>query len=180
MGEGVSINPGSIGASNPELSRYILDCQELMDSIMFRLQGNVLLKNPDGSSRIVHLEDRKYSNEAIAWMRGKIEENLNKVVFLSTYQTTGEMLREGYFIRQGFRTELWYFWKEFKLSNEQYKELNELHRNFVCVAIRIPLFSGHKNFLRDTTNQSTSIVTQNLNDNQNRGGFLGGLGLGRR
>jgi len=179
MGDGVTINPGSIGSSNPELSRYILDCQELMDSIMFRLQGNVLLKNPDGSSRIVHLQDRQYSNEAVAWMRGKMEENLNKVVFLSTYQTPAEMLKEGSFIRRGFRKELWFFWKDFKLSNEQYKELNELHRNFVCAAIRIPLHGGHKKFLMETTNQSTSIVTQNLNDNQNRG-LLGGLGLGGR
>ena len=174
MSGNVTVNPGAIGSSSEGLAREILDNSKILENARMRLQGWAKIRNEKGEEVMVQLEDRGYSKECVAWMMGKLEEIMNKNMYLSDLDNEEAMLLEARSIAMGFNEELWLHWKKFSLSVEQYKELCEMHRNYLSQTIRHPLKRGIRDLLTKTTNEQTMRSDQTVREStEKRGGFFG-------
>lgn len=183
MPENVTLVSPSIGASNSELSRYILDNEEIIDEIMERLQGIVAVRDADGTRRVIKIKDRAYSDKCLAWFKGKMREILNKNMALS-FLDEPSMYREAQYIIVSFHEELWLSWRTYLSENEsiavdQYKELTSMYCNYLSESIRHPLQKGIRDLISHTTTESRQNIVQTVSEQQERKGFLGGLLGGR-
>lgn len=169
---GETLMVGSIGSTSPQLSQYILDSSEILEDVLLRLQGKVKLMQEDGSYKVVDVAECQYNPRCFAWTKGKLQEVLNKNMYLSQLDEI-EMYKEARCISMGFITELYYNSKSFEIGVEQFTELVQLHRNFLSQAIRRPLGESDKRFLKETTSESTQRVQQSLTEQREKKGLFG-------
>lgn len=170
---------GGIGSAQPEFSRYILDMTQDLEDTMLRLQGFSKVSYVDTAegklkNRMIKVSDSAFSEESIVWMRGKLHEILHKGMLLSSLDDQ-EMYQEGRYISLGFIEELYHKSKKFNLSLDQYEELCQTHRNFLCTALRAGKRAGYRGFLRDTTSETNTRLIQNVTQDQQKRGLLSGL-----
>lgn len=166
---------GSIGSTSPELSRYILDSDEILEDAMRHLEGFARQTNNDGSpAGYVRMSDRAYNKRCLTWMRSKLQQILNKNMYLSSLNSD-EMYSEARFMICGFLNELYFNSKEFDLTVERYEELRHLYSNYLHQAIRRPLNESDKRFLKETTTESTQRLQQTISEQQVKKGIVGKL-----
>lgn len=179
--QNVTVMPGSMGSSSPELSRYILDNEEIIDEIMERLMGRVSIKLPDGSKLELRDRDAKrdYKDATFVWIKGKMREVLNKNMSLSKLnaEQSYEMAK---WMAVNFCEELWLGWGQYlsddqTLAVSQYKELTSLYANFLDEIIRHPLEGGIRAMLTTTTAETSANVRQVTTETSEKKGLLGGL-----
>lgn len=173
---------GGIGATNTELSRYMLSSDEILEDAIDRLLGRYKVHYQDGTTEYKsyidkradsHITGRVYNNYCLGWYRGKLQEILNKNLFLSNFNRV-EMYREARCMIQNFLTELFYNSMTFELDIEKYEELKNMYSNYLSQAIRHPLNEGDKKFLKETTSESTQKLQQTSTEQQKKeGGFFG-------
>jgi len=162
---------GSIGASNAELSRYILDGEDLVNELIQALAGYAVVKNEEGEEKLVKVRDG-YRDNVLLWMRKKMREVLNKNMYLSQLSVS-DMYREARYFAINFVTELFYYAKDFDINSEQFEELKNSYYNFLSVSIRRALFESDKKFLGMTTSETTQNVHQNISEQSEKRGLLG-------
>lgn len=170
-----TIVTGSIGSSSPELSRFILDSDDVLESTMRRLQGFARETQPDGTWKYGFVSKNRYNKACLSWMRGKLEEIMDKNMYLSNITTEEMMYREARFIVVGFLDELYYNAKDFDLTIEKFEELRHLYSNRLHQVIRRPLNEGDKRFLKETTQESTQRLQQTISEQQVKKGIMGRL-----
>lgn len=169
---------GSIGSTSPELSRFMLDSQEILEEYMLLLEGKVKLSDADGGFSVKSV-GKPFASEVCGWMREKLLQVLNKHVYLSNLNQ-GEMYREGRIMSMMFWDELWCRSCEFNLSPSDMRQLLTMYTNSVSAAIRAPLDQGMRKTIRDTTSETTQRVEQRMTESTEKKGGLFGLFGGNR
>lgn len=180
-GDNVTISPSSIGASNAEGMRYILDSSEQLQEAYYRMHGymKALEKAPNGSVVVVWKPDKtiSYNPACCNWMDAKLSQILNKNQFLSRYNTAEEMNKEGFVMVLAFQKELFFKLKQFEISKvDDYIFLKNFYSDFVSQAIRHALYQSDKDFLGKTTSETTMRSQQDIREQTAKGGITGILG----
>ena len=178
----VTIQASSIGAGQADLSKYILNSDEVLQENYYRLHGYIKTIKPgsDGKATIIweKKEDMAYSDECISFMDSKLAQILSKDQKLSNYNTELEMNKEGWVMVESFIWELALQLKEFDITQpEKFKVLVKIYSNILSQAIRHPLYQGDKDFLSKTTSETTTKIQQDQSIREQRGGIMGKLPL---
>lgn len=169
---------GNMGSAQPALSQFMLNSDEILEEHMLRLQGKVRVTNPDGTIGTRKV-GKEYSEQTIAWMRGKLLEILNKHMFLSNLKRE-EMLKEARIMMLIFWDELWFRSCEFELELNDRRELLTLYSNTIAYAVRAPLDEGIRKTLTSTSSESTQRVQQTLTESsEKKGGLFNLFGGGK-
>jgi len=175
MAEEVHFHGGSM-SGNAELSRFVLDSKEYLESLILGMQGYVKIARQDGTFELMEIPERKLNPRCQLFIREKVSEIFNKNMALADYSPE-DMWRTQQAISLDFTQELWMNAKEFKLTPERYSELCSMYRNVVDIGLRLPLTKGIRNMLISTTSEQTQNVRQVITDTQEkRGGLFGFLG----
>lgn len=174
MAAGEQIITGPIGATQPELSRYILDNEELIEEAILNLQGYVKITNDKGEEVIKKIKDREYNYECISWMKAKLRAVLNKNTFLSQLDER-DMYRVAGFMSKGFRIELFMNAKDFALPPNKAIELHNMYNDFLDLAIRRALNESDKRFFKETHSETTQRLDQRVTESQEKKGFMSRL-----
>lgn len=165
--------PGSI-AGSPELSRFVLESEYLLDDLVKAMSGEIRQVDADGNIVISYDSKKAFNQECIAWMRSKVQEVLNKNMSLSNYETPAEMYREALSMSVSFKIECWLFTEKFKLKPETYYALCDKYDNYLSPAIRAPLRGGIRNLLTSTHSESTQTI-RSSNVEERSGGLISRL-----
>jgi len=170
---------GSIGSTNTDLSKFMLDSSDVIEEMCLRLQGYELTPSPKGdkliATQITFERGKVYPRQAVSWMRTELRRIMNKNTFLSNISEEDEMYREANSFSTNFKETLWVKWKDLDITVEQFVELCHIYDDFLSMAIRRPLRAGDKGFLKETTSETTSKI-QEMTQTKKDGGLLGGLG----
>lgn len=170
----------SIGAGSSELSRFILNSDDLINDIILYMQGFALIAADNGELVLQKLQAQDnfiiYKPMAVTWMRKKLQEVLNKNFYLSQL-TEIEMYKEAGIISENFKEEAFINMDDLfteKVETKQYNGLCNTFDNFLSQSIRRALNESDKTFLGKTTSESTQKLQQFNSSDQNKGlfGFL--------
>lgn len=168
---------GGIGSQSPELSRYILDPEDLINEILFNLQGYLRVYSSNGKDFTILKPDdsgaRVYNTQVIAWVRLKLKVILNKNLYLSRYNTEEDMIDEARSMYIAYAGELFERSGVFELDPEDIENLCQLYLNLLIPAIRRALYQSDKDFLTKTTSETTQRIQQDIEQSRKDNGFLG-------
>lgn len=168
------IPTGSIGANAPELSRYILDNDEIINEAVKSLQGYVKLIDKSGEEYLKYVEGRAYNDQCVAWMRNKLRTVLNKNTFLSQLDVN-DMYRVASFMAAGFRKEIFLSAKEFGVDSSKMVELHNMYNDYLDLAIRRALNESDKRFFQNTHSEAVQKVHQTIDEREEKKGWTGKL-----
>ena len=176
--DNVTMQSPSIGAGNTELSRRILESDDILQNLLMRLQGKYIVINDKGQPEYKVLEERKFKGQCQAWVIGKVEEIFNKNVALANYSEK-EMESEAKAMCDDFVIGAWLYWRKFfdkEIGVEQYYEICAMYRNFVVPGLRMPLNQGIRKLLSETSSEARQSITQSITEEQTKKGKFFGLG----
>lgn len=171
------VSQGSIGASQPGVTQYVLNAEEIILECTRELEGYVRVTKPNGRFEYLKLKDDEhtvtYPQFVIAWMQGKLRGVMNKNTYLSYIETGLELSEMQWEIQRMFLFELFSRWHEFDLNEKKFMQLSEMHMNALYFATQQILGGGVRNFLAKSTSESTSNVNQKLIESQEKKGIMG-------
>lgn len=163
---------GSIGSTQPELSRYILDDTDILFHIKKTLQGHEMTIGEDGKITYKEGNGKVYSDKCIHFVLDATFQALNKNMKLSNYKDK-EIQRTAWLMCDDFVCNLWMQMKELDINELDIPVLGSMYRNLVDQAIRRPLDESDKRFLKDTFQETSQRIHQDISENQNKGGLFG-------
>lgn len=162
----------SIGASNTELSKFMLEDANHINNIILKLSGynERISTGKDGQiiRKIVYDNKNAYDQKAIDWMERKLYKLLYKGTYLSQYnreQIEPEMLNMAW----NFCEELYLFSDEFNITPTHFIELNNIYDDSISFALRRAVGGAEWNNISRTSSETTSIIKQDVNDARKRG-----------
>jgi len=185
MGDSVVYqNPGSIGASQSEIAKIIIGGETLINEVILRLQGTMIMYDEKGTpyEKQVNIpEKQKYNEQTLLWFRTQLLTILSKSMSLSNLDVN-EMYRMGENMSLGFDKELWQSWSmylsdDFDIAINQYAELCGLHSNFLDAMLRHPLNMGIRDLIGNIHQEQTQNIKSEMRETSEKKGGLFGTGL---
>jgi len=171
------VTQSSIGASQPGVTQYVLNAEEIILECTRELEGYVRVTKPNGRFEYKLLEDKEhqvtYPTFVIAWMQSKLRGVMNKNTYLSYVADGTDLQALQWEIQCMFLFELFARWQEFDLNEKKFMQLCEMHMNALYFATQQILGGGVRNFLAKSTSESTSNVNQKLTEQQEKKGIMG-------
>lgn len=161
---------GAPASTQPGLTQYLLNSDEILEEHMLRLQGKVKVTQPDGTT-LTKKVGKEYSEQVQNWMRGKLLEVLNKHMYLSNLDKK-EMLKEARIMMLIFWKELWFRSCEFDLELNDLRELLTLYCNTVMPAVHAPLDAGMRKAMTETHSETTSRVMSEMKESSEKKGLF--------
>lgn len=163
---------GSIGSSQAELSKYILDDSDILLLVKKTMEGYIVTIDDEG--RIAFEKGdaniRVYNKGCIAFVIQSLSQALNKNLKLSSYDKT-ENKPTAQAMCDDFVLNLYVNMKSYGIFGEDITLLTTMYRNYVDQAMRRPLNESDKRFLSTTTQEQTVRQQQDINQSSNRGLF---------
>lgn len=174
--ENFPISP-TIGASNTELSQYILNAEEVIIEITRELEGYKKITKANGALSYEQIPEAKrgaiYPEHCILWVQSKLRQILNKNTYLSNITKEDDLFATQWAIQKMFITELLTHWYDFELDEKKFLYLAELYMNFLDFATRRPFGAGDRGFLSRTTTEVTQRSHQTIAEESEKKGLFG-------
>ena len=184
-GEGsVVYQPGSIGASQAEIAKILINGDEIINELILRLQGVMILYDEKGNpyeKRIEIPQEQQYKEQTLLWFKTQMQTVVSKSMTLSNLRTE-EMYLMGETMALNFDKELWQSWRmylsdDFEIAINQYAELCGLHSNFLDSMLRHPLDTGIRDLLGNIHTEQTQNLRSEVRELTEKKGGIFGTGL---
>jgi hypothetical protein len=175
------VSQGSIGASQPGVTQYVLNAEEIILECTRELEGYIRVTKEGGQGGFTYkkLTDNDYSVThrpvVIAWMQSKLRGIMNKNTYLSYVANDVDVQALQWSIQHMFIDELLCRWQEFDLNEKKFLQLAEMHMNALYFATQQIIGGGVRGFLSKSTSETTSNVNQKISEEQAKKSLLGGI-----
>lgn len=171
------VMPGAIGATQPGVTQYVLNAEEIILENTRELEGYMRVTKANGRFEYAKIKDDDhqvtYPPQVISWMQSKLRGVMNKNTYLSYIGKDTELSEIQWQIQRMFLFELFARWREFDLNEKKYLQLAEMHLNATYFATQQVLGGGVRKFLAQSTSENTSNVNQRVTEQQEKKGILG-------
>lgn len=174
-GDQVTIASPSIAGAQPDVTRFILNSDDLTRSTYLRLHGyvrGVSINRQTGEFETNWVQNKElaYNPKFINWIDSKLDQTVNKNQLLSYYCDPREMNKEALYMVLAFIDELYLKLKEFGITDTgEYTALINMYSNITAQVVRHALGGGTKDFLGKTTSETTTKVSQDIREQNQKG-----------